>query len=52
MEERHMEAVFASLGFVYDFCVSDYIPWLLGLDLDGHEKDVKMVNETVNELSW
>jgi tyrosine N-monooxygenase len=50
MEKRHVEAVFAALDLLYNFCVSDYLPWLLGLDLDGHEKDVKEANETVNRL--
>jgi tyrosine N-monooxygenase len=49
-EVQHMEAVFASLGLLYAFCVSDYLPCLLGLDLDGHEKLVKQANKTVNRL--
>ncbi|CAM0885473.1 unnamed protein product [Alopecurus aequalis] len=28
----------------------DYLPWLLGFDLDGHEKMVKEANATVNRL--
>ncbi|XP_062213980.1 tyrosine N-monooxygenase-like [Phragmites australis] len=50
LEVQHMESVFTSLGLLYAFCVSDYLPWLLGLDLDGHEKIVKKANETVNRL--
>ncbi|TVU07929.1 hypothetical protein EJB05_41307, partial [Eragrostis curvula] len=50
MEVQHVDAVFASLGLLYNFCVSDYLPWLLGLDLDGHEKSVREANETVNRL--
>lgn len=50
LEEQHLEAVFASLGLVYDFCISDYLPWLQGLGFFGHEKDVKEANETVNRL--
>jgi tyrosine N-monooxygenase len=50
MEVLHMDAVFTSLGLLYAFCVSDYLPWLRGLDLDGHEKIVKEANETVNRL--
>jgi len=45
-----VDAVFASLGLLYSFCVSDYLPWLLGLDLDGHEKMVKEANERVTRL--
>uniref|UniRef100_A0ACD5XA59 Uncharacterized protein n=1 Tax=Avena sativa TaxID=4498 RepID=A0ACD5XA59_AVESA len=50
MEVEHMDAVFTSLGLLYAFCVSDYLPWLHGLDLDGHEKIVKEANATVNRL--
>lgn len=50
LEVQHIESVFTSLGLLYAFCVSDYLPWLLGLDLDGHEKIVKKANETVNRL--
>ncbi|GJN22663.1 hypothetical protein PR202_gb10251 [Eleusine coracana subsp. coracana] len=50
LEVQHMDAVFTSLGLLYAFCVSDYLPWLAGLDLDGHEKLVKEANDTVNKL--
>jgi tyrosine N-monooxygenase len=30
--------------------VSDYLPWLLGIDLDGHEKIVKKANATLDRL--
>ncbi|GJM97248.1 hypothetical protein PR202_ga14161 [Eleusine coracana subsp. coracana] len=40
LEVQHMDAVFTSLGLLYAFCVSDYLPWLL----------VKEANETVNKL--
>ncbi|KAL5210941.1 hypothetical protein ABZP36_006564 [Zizania latifolia] len=50
LEVQHMDAVFTSLGLLYAFCISDYLPWLLGLDLDGHEKAVKEANATVNRL--
>jgi tyrosine N-monooxygenase len=45
-----MDAVFTCLGLLYAFCVSDYLPWLLGLDLDGHEKMVKEANKRVSRL--
>ncbi|CAN6216520.1 unnamed protein product [Urochloa humidicola] len=50
LEVQHVDAVFASLGLLYAFCVSDYLPWLRGLDLDGHEKQIKDAHRTVNEL--
>ncbi|KAK8581401.1 hypothetical protein V6N13_144427 [Hibiscus sabdariffa] len=40
-EEEHLNAVLTLLGQIFAFCVSDYIPMLRGLDLDGHEKIVK-----------
>jgi tyrosine N-monooxygenase len=50
LEVEHMDASFTSLGLLFSFCVSDYLPWLLGLDLDGQEKVVKEANATVNRL--
>ncbi|TVU44051.1 hypothetical protein EJB05_03478, partial [Eragrostis curvula] len=50
LEVQHVDAIFTSLGLLYSFCVSDYLPWLLGFDLDGHEKMVKEANETVTRL--
>ena len=35
---EHMEAMFEALGFTFSFCISDYLPMLTGLDLNGHEK--------------
>ncbi|KAE8688794.1 Isoleucine N-monooxygenase 2 [Hibiscus syriacus] len=40
-EEEHVSAVFTILAYLYSFCVSDYMPRLRGLDLDGHEKVMK-----------
>ncbi|OEL27918.1 Tyrosine N-monooxygenase [Dichanthelium oligosanthes] len=50
LEVQHVDTVFTSLGHLYAFCGSDYLPWLLGLDLDGHEKMVMKANEIVNGL--
>jgi hypothetical protein len=47
---QHVDAVFTSLGLLYAFCVSDYLPWLLGLDLDGQEKMVKEASKIVHGL--
>jgi len=33
--------MFTLLRYVFSFCVSDYMPFLRGLALDGHEKKVK-----------
>src|SRR6185437_3377583 len=50
LEVQHVDAAFASLGLLYAFCVSDYLPWLLGLDLDGHEKMIREANEMMTRL--
>ena len=50
LEVQHVDAVFACLGLLYAFCVSDYLPWLLGLDLDGHEKMIREANEMMTRL--
>ncbi|KAI5020879.1 hypothetical protein ZWY2020_054289 [Hordeum vulgare] len=50
LEMEHIDASFAAQGILYSFCVSDYLPSLLGLDLDGHEKIVKMANAALDRL--
>jgi tyrosine N-monooxygenase len=50
LEVDHMDAAFTSLGLLFSFSIRDYLPWLLGLDIDGHEKMVKEVNARVNRL--
>ncbi|RLN17089.1 hypothetical protein C2845_PM02G08770 [Panicum miliaceum] len=49
-EVEHVNALFTLLNHVYSFCVSDYFPVLVGLDLDGHEKVVHGVTATLNRL--
>ncbi|RDY06065.1 Isoleucine N-monooxygenase 2, partial [Mucuna pruriens] len=48
-EEEHLDAIFTLLKYIYDFSVSDYVPCLRGLDLDGHESKVKKAMEIVNK---
>ncbi|CAN6201300.1 unnamed protein product [Urochloa humidicola] len=50
MERQHVDAVFAALGLLYSFSVSDYLPCLTGLDLDGHGRKVREAHETVGRL--
>ncbi|CAM0877270.1 unnamed protein product [Alopecurus aequalis] len=50
LEMEHIDASFAMLGILFSFCVSGYLPWLLGLDLDGHEKIVKEANTALDRL--
>ena len=40
-EEEHIQALFSMLLHVYAFSISDYMPCLKPLDLDGNEKAVK-----------
>ena len=40
-ELEHIDAVFVLLKYLYAFCVSDFMPRLRGLDLDGHEKKLR-----------
>ncbi|KAI6691965.1 hypothetical protein NL676_019675 [Syzygium grande] len=49
-EEQHVDAIFNALLYLYAFCVSDYFPFLVGLDLDGHEKEVKESARTLRRL--
>ncbi|RWR80494.1 Cytochrome P450 [Cinnamomum micranthum f. kanehirae] len=48
-EEEHVEALFTVLSLLYAFCVSDYMPGLRRLDLDGHEKIMKKAINVVNK---
>ncbi|RCV42055.1 hypothetical protein SETIT_9G184600v2 [Setaria italica] len=49
-EVEHVNALFTLLNYVYSFCISDYFPVSIGLDLDGHEKVVHGVMATLNRL--
>ncbi|PON37123.1 Cytochrome P450, E-class, group I [Trema orientale] len=48
-EEEHVGALFTMLLHVYAFCVSDYLPWLRWLDLDGHQKTVSEAMKVINK---
>lgn len=48
-EEEHVEALFTVLSLVYAFGVSDYIPNLRWMDLDGHEKIMKRAIRVFNK---
>ncbi|XP_038683864.1 valine N-monooxygenase 1-like [Tripterygium wilfordii] len=48
-EIKHVEAIFTALKYVYSFCISDYVPFLRGLNLDGQEKIAKDANETIRD---
>ncbi|XP_020237622.1 isoleucine N-monooxygenase 1-like [Cajanus cajan] len=40
-EVEYVDAIFDLLKYIYAFSLSDYLPCLRGLDLDGQEKKVK-----------
>ncbi|KAF7816235.1 isoleucine N-monooxygenase 1-like [Senna tora] len=48
-EMEHVNALFTLLNYSYAFSVSDYIPWLRGLDLDGHQKKLKDAMRIINK---
>ncbi|GMN21653.1 hypothetical protein TIFTF001_040080 [Ficus carica] len=48
-EEEHVSSLFTMLKYIYAFSVSDYLPWLRGLDLDGHQKRVRDAVKIVNK---
>lgn len=49
-EEAHVDALFTALDYLGAFCVSDYFPALVGLDLDGHEEVVNGLMRTFSRL--
>ncbi|KAJ0984259.1 hypothetical protein J5N97_002615 [Dioscorea zingiberensis] len=48
-EIEHVEAAFVVDKHLYAFCVSDLVPWLEALDLDGHRKIVTNAMEVINK---
>nr|DAD25787.1 TPA_asm: hypothetical protein HUJ06_027255 [Nelumbo nucifera] len=48
-EIEHVDALFTVLSLLYAFCVSDYMPCLRWLDLNGHEKIMKKAIRIVNK---
>nr|AOW44271.1 CYP79D61 [Erythroxylum fischeri] len=48
-EKEHIDAIFTILFDLFSFCISDYMPSLIGLDLEGHEKVLKENTDIVNK---
>ncbi|XP_028768827.1 isoleucine N-monooxygenase 2-like [Neltuma alba] len=48
-EIEHVGALFVMLKYLYAFCVSDFVPCLRGLDLDGHKRVLKNAVRIVNK---
>ncbi|KAJ4749582.1 Cytochrome P450 [Rhynchospora pubera] len=49
-EIEHVNATLNSLAYLYAFSISDYFPWLIGLNLDGHETIIKATSETFKKF--
>uniref|UniRef100_A0ACD5XDJ3 Uncharacterized protein n=1 Tax=Avena sativa TaxID=4498 RepID=A0ACD5XDJ3_AVESA len=49
-EEAHVDALLAAVDYAGAFCVSDYFPVLVGLDLQGHEKIIRDVMSMLGRL--
>ncbi|KAL6637154.1 hypothetical protein ACP70R_024726 [Stipagrostis hirtigluma subsp. patula] len=49
-EMEHVDALISLVNHVYSFCMSDYFPCLVGLDLDGHQKIAKRVVSILDRL--
>ncbi|KAG8480786.1 hypothetical protein CXB51_025504 [Gossypium anomalum] len=47
-EQQHVESLFTVLMHLNSFILSDYVPWLRPLDLEGHEKIVSEAMRIVN----
>ncbi|CAN1158708.1 Valine N-monooxygenase 1 [Linum perenne] len=43
-EVEHVKAAFTVLKYLYSFSVSDYLPWLRWLNVDGQESDIGSLN--------
>ncbi|CAN1158701.1 Valine N-monooxygenase 2 [Linum perenne] len=46
-EVEHVKAAFTVLKYLYSFSVSDYLPWLRWLNVDGQGKIVKDANKEI-----
>ncbi|KAL9812147.1 Phenylalanine N-monooxygenase [Arabidopsis thaliana] len=50
-EIEHVESLFTVLTHLYAFALSDYVPWLMFLDLEGHEKVVADAMRNVSKYN-
>ncbi|VVB02097.1 unnamed protein product [Arabis nemorensis] len=50
-EIEHVESLFTVLTHLYAFALSDYVPWLRFLDLEGHEKIVSGAMRNVSKYN-
>ncbi|KAM0933825.1 putative valine N-monooxygenase [Dioscorea sansibarensis] len=47
-EIEHVDAAFTVLSLAFSFCVSDFMPSLRILDIDGHERTMKKTMKVIN----
>ncbi|VVB13307.1 unnamed protein product [Arabis nemorensis] len=50
-EIEHVESLFTVLTHLYAFALSDYVPWLRFLDLEGHEKIVSGAMRNISKYN-
>nr|WAL01194.1 cytochrome P450 family 79 [Linum usitatissimum] len=48
-EIEHIDAVFGALKYLYSFSISNFLPFLKVLDLDGQGKVIKEANKTIRD---
>ncbi|KAI3499281.1 hypothetical protein L1887_35076 [Cichorium endivia] len=49
-EIEHINSLLTILGYVYSFCVTDYLPWLRWItDFDGHEAIIRKAIRTARK---
>ncbi|MED6108278.1 hypothetical protein PIB30_022235 [Stylosanthes scabra] len=46
-EVEHIDAIFTVLRYLFAFSISDFVPCLRGLDLDGHKKGLKKATKLI-----
>ncbi|KAJ0234794.1 hypothetical protein HA466_0269340 [Hirschfeldia incana] len=50
-EIEHVDSLFTVLTHLYAFALSDYVPWLRFLDLEGHEKVVSDAMRSISKYN-
>ncbi|MED6199981.1 hypothetical protein PIB30_080946 [Stylosanthes scabra] len=48
-EVEHIDAIFTVLRYLFAFSISDYVPCLRELDLDGHKKELKKATKLITK---
>ncbi|MED6225351.1 hypothetical protein PIB30_092860 [Stylosanthes scabra] len=48
-EVEHIDAIFTVLRYLFAFSISDFVPCLRELDLDGHKKELKKATKLITK---